>query len=504
MLRSWVRGGAAAAVVFGLAAGWPAGDAWAEAPAVSSEAASALTDTLDIGLRQWLPSEGAKAGWHWSGRPLVTPAGDHYDVDLPALSITSDDGSGVQAGVIKLTLAPLADGSWQVGATLPGQITMIEADGKSDGEITIGSQHFTGRWVPALGTFATMDGALGNVHAGSKKDATRLEVGALALRSDLAEQPPGRWSGPGSLTLSGLVMVDEHGLEVARIGGVALETAISGLDLGKLVKAGGSVDAAHHPELLRGLIAGFTGKLTVTDTTMTASNDGSSFSVKEIATHGGLEGLDGEQSTFSLGYRHAGLTLTPSPGPREFTPDKSELDLAVSSLPNAGLWAAVEKLLKPAPGVTEDMAGARFAEEVMAALTQAGSRISVKALSIDTPAAAATIKGDATFDGKAMFGAVAGIDAVIRGLDATLKQMQPAPGAKADEETQKTLATLALVQALGAPGKDEGGRDLRIYKLELAGDGRILLNGADMSAMLQGLQGPGEPAPAGKASKGKH
>ena len=126
MLRSWVRGGAAAVVVFGLAAG----GLRAETPTVSSEAASALTDSLDIGLRQWLPSTGAKAGWHWAGRPLVTPAGDHFDVDLPALTITDDDGSGIQAGVIKLTLAPAADGSWQVGITVPGQIPMIAADAR--------------------------------------------------------------------------------------------------------------------------------------------------------------------------------------------------------------------------------------------------------------------------------------------------------------------------------------------------------------------------------------
>ena len=336
MLRSWIRGGAAAVVVFGLAAG----GARAETPAVTSEAASALTDTLDIGLRQWLPSAGAKAGWHWAGRPLVTPAGDHFEVDLPALTISSDDGSGIQAGVIKLTLAPQADGAWLVGLIVPGRFLMAAPDGKADGEITIGSQHFSGRWLPALGTFVTLDAGLGALRAASKKDATRLEVGSLALRTDLAEQAPGRWSGPGSLSLGGLVMVDEHGAEVARIGSVVVDSAISGLDLAKLVKIGATADATRHPELLRGLIAGITAKLAVGDTTMTASNDGSSFTVKEVAAHGGLEGLDGEYSSVTLGYRHAGLSLAPNPGPREFTPREgrtgSRGDLAAQRRPVVG------------------------------------------------------------------------------------------------------------------------------------------------------------------------
>ena len=134
----------------------------------------------------------------------------------------------------------------------------------------------------------------------------------------------------------------------------------------------------------------------------------------------------------------------------------------------------------------------------MNALTQAGSRLEVKALSLDTPAAAATLKGAATFDGKAAFGLVAGLDMVLRGLDSTMKQLQPAPGAKPDPEVQKTLATLSLAQALGAPGKDETGRDLRSYKFDLGPDGRIMLNGADMSAVLQSVQAPGGSGQGGK------
>ena len=484
-------------MMIGLAS---AGGARAEAPAVTSETATALTDTLDIGLRQWLPSAGAKAGWHWAGRPLVTPSGDHFDVDLPSLTISGEDGSSVQAGVIKLVLTPQADGSWQVGVTIPGRIGVLATDGKPDGDITIGSQHFAGRWLPALNTFVTLDAGLGSVRAVSQKDPTRLELASLGIRADLSEQPPGRWSGPGSLTLSGLAMVDEHGVEVARIGSIALEATATGLDMARMVKAGSSADAARHPELLRDLLASFTAKLTVSDTTMTAATDHSSFTVKEVAVHGGVDGLDGEQSAIAVGYRHAGLALTESPESKRFVPEKAEMDVAVTSLPNAGLWAAVEALLKPTPGKTDQQLGERFSQAVMAALTNAGSQFVIKALSLDTPAAAATLKGNATFDGKAAFGLVASVNTVLRGLDGLIKDMQPTPGAKPDPEAQKTLATATLVQALGAPGTDESGRDTRTYKLELGPDGKITLNGTDMSAVLQSVQGapPGKGGPATK------
>ena len=134
-------------------------------------------------------------------------------------------------------------------------------------------------------------------------------------------------------------------------------------------------------------------------------------------------------------------------------------------------------------------------------MAEGGSKLRIDSLQIDTPATAATLKGEARFHPQAAFGVVAGFDMVMRGLDAAMKQMQPAPGGKVDEETQSTLAMLSMVQVMGAPGKDASGRDIRTYKLELGADGRINLNGADMSALLGG----GKPASddAGTNGKGK-
>ncbi len=522
MLRSFMRGGAATALVLGLA-GWPAGAGMAQtaapvplvvpapsaapaavpAPAVapapvvsdsaavSPAAAATLANTIDAGLRQWLPIGGAKSGWKWSGKPQVTPAGDHYDVGLPSLSLVDDDGSSVKVGIVKMTMAPLAGGAWQVGMTVPSQMQIIAADGKPDGELTIGSQRFSGRWLPSLGIFTAMDGEYGAVTAASKKDTSRLEIASLIAKADTTEKPAGLWSGPGTFAASGVVMTDEHGVELARVGRVAVETVVTGMDLAGLVKAGSNPEIGRHPEMLRGLLGGVSGKLIVSDATVTSPGDGNAFSIKEISTHGGIEGLSGEQTSISFGYGHSGLKLNPSPAPAEFTPDRVKLDLAVSALPNAKLWAAVEALLKPpAPEQTEDTLSEQFSQAVLAALSEAGSRVSIKALDISAPISSAEIKGDATFDSKAAFGMVAGVDMVVRDLEAAIKTLQPAPGTKADEDTQKTLATLGLIQALGVPGKDAAGRDTRTYKFSLGGDGKVMLNGTDMSAIIQGFEGP--------------
>jgi len=168
MVRSHIRTCAAAAVSIGLMAGSTGAPAETAAPpAVTAESAAVLAETIDAALRQWFPPTGATAGYRWEGQVQATAAGDHYDVAFPALSITSKDGSRLGLGSVRLALAPDADGAWEVGATLPGQITLLAADGSSDGDVTIGAQHFSGRWVPALGTFVKIDGSYDNLQAAS-------------------------------------------------------------------------------------------------------------------------------------------------------------------------------------------------------------------------------------------------------------------------------------------------------------------------------------------------
>jgi len=527
MVRSYFRTCAAGAVALGLAAApavvsagpaeapATAVTAPAAAPAVTAETAASLAATLDAGLRQWFPPTGSSATYRWDGRTGVTPAGDHYDADLPSLEITSDDGSRAVVGVIKLALIPNGDGSWGVGLSVPPQITLLGADGKPEGDVTIGSQRFFGRWLPSLNTFVKADGSYGDVRAASKKDGNRFEIGSLVLRTDLTEQPAGRWSGPSTLVLNKLVAVDEHGVQVARLGSAAIEASMSGMDLGNALVLGtqpappaaagqppakedAQAAVRRHLTMLHGLLGAASAKLRITDLTMTAPGDGSSFTIGQITLRGGIDGLDNGKSTLSLGYDHAGLKIEPNPGPREFTPEKVEFAVSATDLPNVGLWAALEKLLQPAPGQTDDQAGQQFLVDAQTALTQGGSKLRVDSLQIDTPATAATIKGEARFNNQSVFGIVANLDMVMRGLDAAMKQLQPAPGAKVDEDTQSTLALLSMVQVMGAPGKDASGRDIRTYKLELGADGKITLNGADMSALLGGgaaaPNGGGKPA----------
>ena len=96
-----------------------------------------------------------------------------------------------------------------------------------------------------------------------------------------------------------------------------------------------------------------------------------------------------------------------------------------------------------------------------------------------------------------------GADIVLRGLDAATSALKPKPGAKPDPETQQTLGMVEMLKAMGQQGKDAAGNDVRTYKIDLTESGQILLNGADMSAMMGMGAEPAEPAPQPKRGSKK-
>ncbi len=563
MVRSHIRTCAAAVVAIGLVAGSTGASAETAVPsAVTADSAGALAQTIDAELRQWFPSAGT---YQWEGQVKASAAGDHFDVDLPSLGIVSGDGSRLGVGVIKLALTPDPDGSLGVGITVPSQIRLLAADGSPDGDFTIGSQHFFGRWLPTLGTFVKLDGSYGDLRAESRKDSSRLAIGSITVSTDLTEAPAGHWTGPSALIIDKLDMIDEHGTPVVHLGSAAVEGTVSGMDLARAVTLGdqlaeegvaGTVGTAAtpgtakepanagdlkvgkegddakagkeevgkeghedakvsqddredakaswaelHRELIsfQGLFSGASGKVRVNDLMVKTGADGGTVTLGQLVMHGSVDGLDQDKATIALGYDQDGFKMVPNPAPQDFLPEKVEVRLGASDLP---LRSLVQRLIDATASYDDKMLE-EIGQQLAHTFIDAGSRLRIETLRIDTPVAAAKLEGEARLDPKTALGAVAGFEMVVRGLDVLAKQIQPAPGAKGDDESQNLAAGVAMLQVMGAPGKDESGRDVRTYKLKLGADGKVLLNGADLSAMLQMNQPQGEAPPALGAPSGQ-
>lgn len=551
MVRSHIRTCAAAVVAIGLVAGSTEASAQTAAPSVvTAESAAALAESIDAGLRQWFPATGATTDYQWDGTAKATAVGDHYDVDLPSLRIAGHDGSRFVVGVVKLALTPEAGGLLGVGITLPSPMSLLAADGSPDGDFTIGTQHFSGLWLPALGTFVKIDGRYGDLRAASPKDSSRLAIGEVTIHTDLAEAPAGRWTGPSALGVSKLDLIDEHGVQIVHLGGFALSATVTGMDLkaavalgregkglddlkqaialgdqltgnaetadGKVAKeeeaktgkegqdeaqsAEEAKDTVRRLTLIQDLLTGIAAKLELSDLAVTASAESGTVTLGHVGIQGGIQ-RDQGQSTVTVGYDHDGLKLAFATVPQNLLPQKVEFLIDLANLPTGKLMSVLQKLeVAKAAGNEKSVEDAN--RELAESFYQPGIRLSVKSLHVETPAAAVKLEGEARLDSAAARGAVAGFDMVLRGLDALTKQLQPTPGAKPDEETQNVLAVLAMLQVMGAPGKDQSGNDTRTYKLQMTSEGKVLLNGADLTAMVQlGQPQDATPTAPGAAPK---
>ncbi|PWC31028.1 YdgA family protein [Azospirillum sp. TSO35-2] len=513
--------------------------AHAAVPAVDDTGARSLATALKSGLTRWFPApteDGDGIGFEWEGEPTVKPAGDHYDVALPRLSAEGADGTRFDVGTILLSVTPKDDGLFGLSLTLPSAIKVQNLDDEDEykdaATIAIGKQAFTGTWSSVLETMLTIDAAYNDLTVGAADGKGKLSVATMTLIEDLKPETGASgatlWSGPIAFALGGLSVLDDKNLEMLKIGGITAEAGYSRVDLTKVTalqklseQAASKGTAPASADLLpklQGLFAGVTSKMRLSNLSATNPEDGTKVSLGQFSFQGGVSDLDQELSTASFGMEARDFAMTPSPAPVAFTPRALEIKVSLAKMPNAALWKAFGELAKsaeaeeappkkgakpakPAKPPAGPAAADLAMQDTMAAMSKAGTELRVDALTLDTPATAGTASGALRVAAPAAFGVTGGATILLKGIDAAVKAMQPAPGAKPDKETQDLMGGLAMLQAMGQAGKDDSGADIRTYKIDLTEAGQLLLNGADMTPMLGGGSEPA-PAPAEKP-KGK-
>ncbi|MBK1837564.1 hypothetical protein JHL17_09075 [Azospirillum sp. YIM B02556] len=517
-----------------LVAGWSPAQA---APAIDDAGAKALAASLKKDLPRWFPppsEDGEGVGFEWQGEPTVKPAGDHYDVALPRLSAEDAEGTLFDIGTVLLSVTPKDDGQYGVAITLPSSMKVQNLDENDEyvdaAIISIGKQSLTSVWSGTLETLLAVDGAYNDITVSAADGKGKVSIASMTMVQELKPEAGAGgatlWSGPAAFAFGNLSVQDDKNKELVKIGSVTTEATYTRVDLTKvsaLQKLSEQAAARGVPptpaELLpkmQGMFGGITGAMRMSNLSFVNPEDGTTVALGQLAFRSGLTDLDQAMSTVSMGIEARDFVMTPSPAPVAFTPRAFEMKLSVAKLPNTALWKAFTELAKTAEAEEappKKGAKAKAApppppssevvmQQAMAAMAEAGTELRIDALNLDTPATAGTANGALKVATQAAFGVTGGATVLLRGIDAAVKAMQPAPGAKPDKETQDLLGGLAMIQALGQAGKDESGADTRTYKIDVTEAGQLLLNGADMTPLLAGGAEPA-PAPAEPPKKKK-
>ncbi|MFM2045448.1 MAG: hypothetical protein RLY86_4024, partial [Pseudomonadota bacterium] len=308
----------------------------------------------------------------------------------------------------------------------------------------------------------------------------------------------------GGFTAERLLTTGPEGERIA-IAGLTGNLSLSGTDIATMMEASARLQETQPdpvtgkvpPERMDQMLAalgdmlgayGHAGSLTMSLKGLEVVDGAESVRMESLTTGFAAGATDGSgRLGMTLGF--GGLALAPAQEPAALVPGSMAIDIALEQLPMAQLKPLLTEFMRLSADPSQmDAAGQVLAMQMIAALSQAGSRLALADLKVETPGSGLTGSGAVTVDQAAALGATANVTFTIRNLDAAIQALGPKPGEPTDPEAAGTLMALGMVQGFGQPGTDGEGRPVLTYRIQATPQGQLLLNGQDLAPMLQAMQ----------------
>ena len=227
-------------------------------------------------------------------------------------------------------------------------------------------------------------------------------------------------------------------------------------------------------------------------------------SIAEITSFGMMD-TDGE-GRYEMGMKFSDIALLsgydklPAMA-QEIFPINYSMNVAFSKFPT---WEAIEQSAQKAEAslATDQPMDDRTAQivarksfvDVLERLKQAGFTMGVKEFSLDMASYGVSLTGEAQLSQDALMGGVGSFNMRLKGIDKLLeraKQIKAENPDKPQPEAEQILAFLPMVQMMGQIEQQSTPTQpsVRLYRFEIKPDGKILMNGTDLSMLQQQLGG---------------
>lgn len=417
----------------------------------------------------------------------IEEADGYYAVTLPRIIVTDAAGNRGEIGLIAINAVPEdLPGNWKMSVALPTPLMYYDAAGKPATRIDIGTQRMAGVWNEKLGQFTKLDAAFDNLKIANYAFQSITTLKSFSIISNLQESGENTWSG------------DVYGL--AKNISTKLLTDQSESKIGEAKFTMGVTHLS--PFLAAPPAAGGTIKNPLSDVIGVAA---SGFKIQSdlrnialvIPRPGGAP-VNATWDTFSMGVDVSGLRETESsialktswknlglddPDIKNLAPRDLNVDLAMNKIPLDRL-AAFIKTQKQSTG---QMAGIQAMLMLPQIFSQAGTSLKINDSFARNDLYDSLIKGDIRASDTSVTGATGQVRAEIGGMDnliAALKTQKDSASEAKKAELDRIIQQMTLVSALGAQGKSADGKPVRTYDFVMAEDGKMTLNGTDISTLM--------------------
>lgn len=443
------------------------------APAVDDAGAAALKPRLAETLKLFTDSL-AQQGYlvKQEGEMTVEAAGTYYAVTTPILSLALPNGATRSIGMVAINAIPTDDPDIiKVAIAIPTPIVDKDPNGKPLGQITIGNQALSGQWHLAGAAFVQLDARYANIVAVDTLNATETKVPSLAIAMQLQKAADGKWTGPSEIIATNYSHRSKDG--TFQVADARMKSKVTSLDLTARPAAPEKKgDAADFKVALANAISKMADGLdtNVALTGITAS----------VAGEGGkTNNLTVKSVTFASTLKDA-LKGNPATSVAMAVEGMGSDDPAITPyLPT------VIKFNGTAQGVGLDTL---MAANSMEAIKKKGAVSKLDSFVIDAPAYGLTALGNFNASGEGVGG---GMKITLRGITDLMTFLSSPDAPKVNGQGIPPVITgiLGMVQMLGKPEADAQGRAALVYDFRMAQEGKLTLNGTDLSAILQGMQG---------------
>lgn len=485
--------------------------------------------------------------YEWTGDVRVEPSGNYFAVTLPYLKIKQSTGNTIDIGMFAINTAPAQEeGMWKMAIAIPTPIKIYDKLGALENTVSIGKQRLNGLWISDIKQFLKLNGALQDVVVTDSQDVTVATIPQSHIKYDFNIVADNIWDGTYSIGASDIAF-NMPGEQVSgSIGSLFFNGSADGFKASRIkefqeqmteASQGLTADDINNPasgaqitenmqavgtalfDYLADFGSGSTGTFGIKDIKLSmpdpeAPDSKIELQASEISSSVEMLGMDTDNSKLAFGIKFIGMDATAETTAEDasnlakfspYIPGDIALKLSVVDFPYQSFMASTgeglgQMMAMDQNASEEDTQAAimqnlpdinKLIEEHNSRLVLEESYIAANLYRIDlglnvapAPQSPLKVNGNANIR--------------ITGLENVIAQMQE--DAKDTEspmfaaQMQQGLAMIPMLQMMGNQVQEDG-KTVYVYDFGFESDGRILLNGADLSQMQGALQGGGQPAP---------
>jgi len=462
------------------------------------------------------------------GSVTVEQAENYYAITIPPVTSVDPEGGRNEIGMVAINARPGdAPEEWKMSVAIPTPILYFNETGDIKMQIEIGAQRMAGIWNEDLHYFSKMDAAYQDVEIENFPKGETVLISNLTANMDLQEKEDNLWSGPMTFACKNITIersLKNEAIEIEEIIGdmriinfspkVNLEMQEKIEALAENTDSRDLTDMSHDEQMafynmffdmIKTAGGGFTSNFIARNITHHQNGGEGEDKTKAVRIDKfgfGLDMTGFDKGNIDLGLR-AGLEEIEMANQASdisgYFPNTMNIDIGINNLPLDALHKAGLSTLKSAKD--NPNAASIGAVQMMMTLPQilsdAGTNITLKDTYIKSREFDADLNGVLAADSQSRIGAIGSMTAIITGLDKAVAKLQEEMKTASEsrkQKIQKLLTQMTVISALGQAGEDDDGNQTKTFKFVMEEDGKLLLNGTDMSAMFGLLNAPGLPA----------